>query len=94
MARRSVRGSPVHRRRKAEEVETDWVKSMKHDLPFIPDKALFKAVMFARSMMRKGTNPGLANYKAAQYYGFAKEEVAKYTGMAAARIKARRGAGL
>ena len=59
----------------------------KHVMEFIPDKTLFKAVMFARSMMRRGTKPPLANHRAAEFYGVKTEDVAHYTGQAGARSK-------
>jgi hypothetical protein len=59
-------------------------------MDYIPDRRLFAAVMFARRMMREGTPPGIANTRAADYYGFAVEEVAHYTGQAGGRARARR----
>jgi hypothetical protein len=55
----------------------------RYAMDFIADQTLFKAVMFARSMMREGTSPRLANARAAKYYGFSTSEVAKYTAQAA-----------
>jgi hypothetical protein len=57
-------------------------------MDYIPDKTVFKAVMFARRMMQKGTPPPIANTKAAKYYGVSSSEVAHYTGQNASRIKA------
>ena len=37
-------------------------------MDYIPDKTVFKAVMFARRMMQKGTSPPLANTKAAKIF--------------------------
>ncbi len=59
-------------------------------LPYIPDKRLYAAVQFALKMIREGTPPGLANWKAARYYRIDTSEVAHYTGMVAGRTKARR----
>jgi len=57
---------------------------------YIGDQALFKAVMFALKMMREGTPPGVANTRAASYYGFAVHEVAHYTGQAGGTCARRR----
>jgi hypothetical protein len=59
-------------------------------MDYIPDKLLFKAVMFARKMMREGTPPAVANTRAAGYYGVAVSEVAYYTGQAAGTCSHRR----
>ena len=59
----------------------------KHVMEFISDKTLFKAVMFARSMMRSGTKPPLANHRAAEFYSVKTEDVAHYTGQTGARVK-------
>lgn len=59
-------------------------------MDFIPNKTLFKAVMFSRDMMRGGTRPAVANYRAARYYGVRVADVAKYTGQVAARVRARK----
>lgn len=58
-----------------------------HAMDFIPDKKLYAAVMFARKMIREGEPPGLANYKAAKYYGFATSEVARHVGQAGGRSR-------
>lgn len=57
-------------------------------LDHIEDDDLYKAVMFAMSMMKKGEVPGRANRVAADYYNVATEAVAEHTGRAAARIAA------
>lgn len=59
-------------------------------MEFISDPNLYKAVMFARRMIGKGTPPPLAISKAARYHGYATGAVAHYVGQAAARIKNRR----
>ena len=38
-------------------------------------KELFKACMFAKTMIENGTPPGLANYKSGQYYGYSASDV-------------------
>ena len=52
-----------------------------HSMPFIEDKQLFKAVMFAIHMIKEGEGYGLANYIAASYYGYETSEVAHYVGI-------------
>jgi hypothetical protein len=52
-----------------------------HTLPYIEDKQLFAAVMFAIKMIGDGVGYGLANYKAANYYGYETSEVAHYVGI-------------
>ena len=52
----------------------------------ISNKQLFKAVVFAITMIRDGTYPSIANSRAAKYYGFSVAEVAKYVGQHSARI--------
>ena len=50
-------------------------------IPFIKDRELYKAVSFAVKMIRQGTNPGVANTRAAEYYGVAVSDVARYVGI-------------
>lgn len=59
-------------------------------MDYIPNKTLFKAVMFSRDMMRRGERPTVANYRAAQYYRVGVTDVAKFTGQVASRVKARK----
>lgn len=59
-------------------------------MDYIPDKTLFKAVMFARKMMREGTPPGVANTRAAQYYRVSVSDVAHYTGQVASNCAQRK----
>ena len=40
------------------------------------EKDLFKACMFAKRLVENGVEPGLANYKAGQYYGYSASDVA------------------
>ena len=54
---------------------------------YIPDKDLYAAVMFARKMIRQGTPAGLANYKAARYYGVDSSDVAHFVGQAGRRSR-------
>jgi len=61
-----------------------------YDMDFIPDRILFKAVMFARRMMREGVPPPLANYKAARYWRVRVRDVAHYTGQVGASCARRR----
>lgn len=39
------------------------------------EKDLFRACMFAKKMIDDGVDPGLANYKAGQYYGYSASDV-------------------
>lgn len=66
----------------------------KYEMDFIPDKKLFKAVMFARKMMREGKKPAIANSRAAKYYSVPVSDVARYTGQTGGRIAARRKPGV
>jgi hypothetical protein len=50
-------------------------------IPFIKDPKLYKAVAFAITMIRNGTNPGIANTRAAKYYSYDVSEIAKYVGI-------------
>ena len=59
-------------------------------LSFIPDKTLFKAVSFARSLIRKGVRPDIANNKAARYYRVDVSDVAHHIGKLASRVKKKR----
>ncbi len=47
-----------------------------YSMDYIPDKRLFAAVMFARRMMREGAALGVANTRAAKYYGVPVQDVA------------------
>jgi hypothetical protein len=51
-------------------------------MDYIPDRTLYAAVMFALQMMREGVLPGIANSRAADYYGVSVGNVAHYTGQA------------
>lgn len=51
-----------------------------HKIPFIKDKAVFKALSFCRSLIRGGDPVGLAIYKSSKYYDVSKSEVAHYMG--------------
>jgi len=59
-------------------------------MDYISDPILFKAVMFARSMIRNGKPAGLANTIAANYYEVEVSDVAHYVGQAAAHSRRRR----
>lgn len=60
----------------------------KYHMDYIEDKELFKAVMFARRLIRQGTKPGLANSRAARYYRLSVADVARYTGQTGGRTRA------
>lgn len=49
-------------------------------MPYIEDENLFKAVSFASSMVKKGTNIPLAAHKAASYYSVDTSSVARELG--------------
>ena len=54
----------------------------RYQMDYIPDPTLYKAVMFARQMIREGKPPGVANTRAAGYYGVEVSDVARYVGQA------------
>ena len=58
----------------------------------IEDRNTFCAVLFAISMMRKGTTPNIANARAAKYYRVRISDVAHYTAQHAARVGASKAA--
>ena len=62
----------------------------RYAMDFIPDRALFAAVMFARRMIREGTPAGLAIYRAARHYKVVQKDVAHYTGQAGGTCAHRR----
>ena len=51
----------------------------------IDDKDMYKAVMFASSMIRKGKPPGLAFRIAANYYHVDSDDVARLVGQRGGR---------
>ena len=59
-----------------------------YKMDFIPDKELFKAVMFARKMIYQGTRVDIAIYRAAVYYGYDTSDVAHYIGQRGGRTNA------
>jgi hypothetical protein len=67
---------------------SDGKRKFLHD--YISDLDLFKAVSFARSMIRSGTDPAHANWQAAKYYGVKTADVAHYTGQVAGTSVGRR----
>ena len=58
-------------------------------MDYIPDKTLFKAVMFARGMIRRGTRPDIANDRAAKYYEVSVSDVAHYVGQVGGTVSKR-----
>jgi len=58
--------------------------------PYIPDKAVFAAVMFAYKLMRQGMPPSVANTRAANHYRVSVSQVAHYTGMVGGKCAQRR----
>jgi hypothetical protein len=65
------------------------MKRTPYRMDYIPDKQLFAAVMWAREQIREGQAPGIAIYKAANYYGYSTEDVAHYVGQEASRKRHR-----
>lgn len=63
--------------------------SEKYLMDYIPDKDLFKAIMFARKMIRGGERPQIAITQAAKYYRKDPADVAFYVGQAGGRKKAK-----
>lgn len=62
-----------------------------YDMPYIQDPTVFKAVMFARMMIREDDlPPGVAITRAAGYYDVEPCQVAHYVGLAAQRIRERK----
>jgi len=55
-------------------------KKRAHLMDYIADRSLYKAVMFARSMIRTGTRPNIANDRAGKYYQVSVSDVAHYVG--------------
>lgn len=63
----------------------------KFDMPYIADRALFSAVMWARKMIReKKLPPGMAITLAARYHQVGRRDVGHHVGIAASRVKARK----
>ena len=63
----------------------------KYDMPYIQDRALFAAVMWARKLIReKELPPGMAITRAARHYNVRRRDVGHHVGIAAARVKARK----
>lgn len=56
-------------------------------MDFIKNKDVFKAVMFACKMIKKGEKRSHAIYVAATYYQVSKSEVAHYVGQRGGRSK-------
>lgn len=54
-------------------------------MDYIQDKSLYKAVMFACSMIREGTKPNIAVDRAAKYYKVGTSDVARYVGQRGGR---------
>ena len=65
-----------------------WCK--KYDMPYIEDISVFRAVMFARHIIREGDkSTGVAISIAAQYYDVDQSEVAHHVGIAASNVNKR-----
>ncbi len=59
-------------------------------MDYIPDPNLFAAVMFARRMIREGLPAGVANHRAANFYGVSVHDVAHHVGQVGATCARRR----
>ena len=73
-------------------ISTEGVKQMavpKHAyvMDYISDKDTYRAVMFARKMIRDGTRPSIAIRKAAYYYQVDMSDVAHYVAQTGGRSK-------
>ena len=62
----------------------------RYAMDYIPDPELYKAVMFARKMIRDGTPAGIANTRAANYYDVDVSDVARHVGQAGGTYRHRR----
>lgn len=62
----------------------------KHEyiMDYIPDKNLFKAVMWARNMINDGKQPGIAIRRASYRYKVDMKDVAHYVGQRGGRKNA------
>ena len=56
-----------------------------YEMDYISDKPTYKAVMFARKMMRDGLRAPVAIRKAAYYYDVDMSDVAHYVGQVGGR---------
>lgn len=56
-----------------------------YKMDYIPEAQVFKAVMFARSMIRNGERPQIAIYRASRYYKVNQSKVAHYVGQVGGR---------
>lgn len=54
-------------------------------MDYIPDKDMFKAVMWAVKMIRSGTSPSIAIRRAAYHYDVDMADVAHYVGQRGGR---------
>lgn len=61
----------------------------KYLMDYIPDKRIYKAVMFARKMTREGTRPQIAIARAAKFYDADPSDIASYMGQVGGRKRAK-----
>jgi hypothetical protein len=61
---------------------TPGVPKTANKLPFIPDKNVFRAVMFALKMIEEGIPPQDAYIRSGKYYNADRGEIAKYCNQA------------
>ena len=70
-----------------EEVEKMAVPKHAYVMDYISDKDTYRAVMFARQMIRNGTHAPIAIRKAAHYYQVDMSDVAHYVAQTGGRSK-------
>jgi len=75
------------------EVQRGPKSRRRYRMDYIPDKELFKAVTFARSMISDGTSPGRAFRVAANYYRVDRDDVAHYVAQYAGSMGGKASAG-
>jgi len=59
-------------------------------MDYIPDKSVFRAVMFARNMIRQGKEPSIAIRRASNYFDVDMTDVAHYVGQCGGRKEKKR----
>lgn len=59
-------------------------------MDYIPDKDVYKAVMFARSLHRKGKSMSVSIRLASNYYDVDMSDVSKYVGQSGGRKRTER----
>lgn len=65
-------------------------KNSPYLMEYIQDKALYKAVMWSRKMIREGLDPRLAHSRAAKYHRVSIHDVAHHVGTVGGNVQAKR----